>query len=452
MDDPWGRDEPPAVAPEDLPPLPAELARLAALTGPVPYPDDPGWRPPTAEDLPEVRALVEQGWQVLEGVPFFAALPALWPRPSRCWLPDRLPRITTSSWHSERVPPSRQRREISPLGEERRAESWAEWCWYCAEAGLPAPPPDRIWLVRSPWPQVGVELVLWLLVRRADERGLLLDHTALAEAAREMFIWDEDHLLAWWSGREADAAARWRAAGRTGTDDLAPFIMNGLGPEEVARLTARGLDEPTAARWLTVAPPAPEQPDRVEAVLAWHDLGLRPEDVEQVDTSWLTPESVRAWLATGFTLADAALLALVPLADAEAFRAAGFDVEETWLLRGADPLLTPVEALAFDAAGIAPQDRVRWVEAGFDAGAARAWTDVGVLPNEARVWRAQGLSPADAAGTGRPLPGVERRLERLRHRPGGPHLRRAGPPGHPRADRAGVRRARAALAAARAAR
>lgn len=403
MDDPWGRDEPPATAPEDLPPLPDELARLAALDGPVPYPG-PSWHEPVAEDLPEVRRLLAHGWQVLPGVPFYAPLPALWPRELRCWLPDRLPRVGIRHWHSPHLPPSRQRRELMPLDADQRADNWADLCRSCAEAGVPDPPPDRIWLVRSPWEAVGVEVALQLLILWAVERGLPIDDQGVATAARELFTWDEARLLAWWSGPWADAAARWRAVGRPATDELAPFVVRGLGPEEVARLTSRGLDEQGAARWLEALHPEDPEQDQVEQVLGWLDLGVRCEDLEPLAGSWLTPERTGPWLAAGFTLADAALLHGVPLADAEAFRAAGFDVEDTWLLRQADRRLTAAEALAFDAAGVTPADRVRWVEAGFDAAAARAWSDVGVLANEARVWRAQGLSPADAAGRGEVLP------------------------------------------------
>jgi hypothetical protein len=405
MDDPWGRDEPPAISPEDLPPLPAELARLAAMAEWDPLPQE-GWEPPTATDLPEVQALVARGWQVLDLIPFHAPLPALWPRGHRCWLPDRLPRIGLRYWHSPHLPPSRQWRERGPLDEEARAGVWADLCGCCAEAGVPEPPPDRIWLVRSPWPSVGVDVVLDLLMRRAVERGLPIDHTGMAGAARELFTWDEGRLLAWWSGPQADAAAAWRAVGRAG-DDVARLVLRRVGPDGLACLTERGLDEESAAQWLDSVSEDPDE-DVVGLVLRWLDLGVSdPQAVRRARGSWLTPESARPWLAAGFTLADAALLSLVPLAEAEAFRAAGFDVEETWLLRGADPQLTADEALAFDAAGIAPQDRVRWVEAGFDAAAARAWTDVGVLANEARVWRAQGLGPADAAGAAGPLPAVD---------------------------------------------
>jgi hypothetical protein len=77
-------------------------------------------------------------------------------------------------------------------------------------------------------------------------------------------------------------------------------------------------------------------------------------------------------------------------------RTQGFAPAQAGRLLEADRTLTPGEAAAFDAAGVGPDERLGWVEAGF-AAAARAWTDLGVLPAEARVWRSIGQGLADAA-------------------------------------------------------
>src|SRR5205807_2175361 len=94
---------------------------------------------------------------------------------------------------------------------------------------------------------------------------------------------------------------------------------------------------------------------------------------------------------------DVAELVGLPLEVAVGWRAAGFPTVEVEGLLRADRTLAPAEAAAFDAAGIAADDRVRWVAAGFDAADARAWTDLDVLPSEARVWRSVGHRPADCA-------------------------------------------------------
>ncbi|MEO7130021.1 MAG: hypothetical protein ABIZ07_01430 [Dermatophilaceae bacterium] len=66
--DPWGVDEPPAVADADLEPLPTTIADIEAM---LEAGDErtiaPGERHhlPGPDDLPEVRAMAADGWEAL---------------------------------------------------------------------------------------------------------------------------------------------------------------------------------------------------------------------------------------------------------------------------------------------------------------------------------------------------------------------------------------------------
>ena len=66
--DAWGRDDPPAVAVEDVQPLPAALADIAQALADgdrIPFPDPSLPERPGVRDLPEVAALVREGWEPL---------------------------------------------------------------------------------------------------------------------------------------------------------------------------------------------------------------------------------------------------------------------------------------------------------------------------------------------------------------------------------------------------
>jgi hypothetical protein len=225
-------------------------------------------------------------------------------------------------------------------------------------------------------------------------------------AAGALLTWPEERVWSWWTGTEADAARAWRAAGRTG-EDVAALVTVGLDPDDLAALTGLGLTEEQAIRW-TAAVQEPG-PGGAERIRAWLALGMPadpPDDPGRVLMG--RPADAGPWFAAGFALDDVGLLRGVGVDEAVAWRAHGIPPAEVARLRDADTALTVAEAAAFDATGIAPVDRLRWVEDGFDAAAARAWTDLGVLPGEARVWRSRGLGPADArphvTASGDPLP------------------------------------------------
>lgn len=163
MSDPWGVQQGPART-EQAGELPARLARLAevqatgvALRGEDPYAADF----PAAAELPEVQMLMRQGRRPLDGAPLHCLLPAAWPTEHRTWLPDRLPRVgmsgTTDTYGSEIV--------ALPEGEDWR-DDYSE---HARAAGLPDPPANRIWLLRSPWPRIPVSVIyeiIWSIVER----------------------------------------------------------------------------------------------------------------------------------------------------------------------------------------------------------------------------------------------------------------------------------------------
>jgi hypothetical protein len=301
-----------------------------------------------------------------------------WPAHHRCWVPDRLPRFR---W--------------SRRGDDTWWEPWQDKDQdddhlrsLTDEAGLPPAPRGRIWLLRSPWPSVGVETLLRLVAKRTYELQPpehCEDVVPRLATLRELLSWSEEELWAWW---DDDVALAWRSAGRQG-NDVDPLLLRGLSPVDVA---AADLDEHRLLVWADLLDERGSE--LVDLVLRWRAvLGDEPP-ARLPDTE---PEQAAAWMAAGFALeeSDCGL----SLADALAWTASGVLLPEAVELRRADPLLTIGEALAFDV-----PDRLRWVEDGFDADDARAWHALGVHPGEARVWRSQGLTPADAARAQQPLP------------------------------------------------
>jgi hypothetical protein len=90
---------------------------------------------PRPEDLPEVRDLVDRGWQVADGSPMWSFLPAVWPQEFRYWVPDRLPRLSRSA--------AAQRPEstvIMPWTTELAEDMHRSAADLLARVGLPAPP------------------------------------------------------------------------------------------------------------------------------------------------------------------------------------------------------------------------------------------------------------------------------------------------------------------------
>lgn len=176
MDDPWGIADPPALVATE--PLPPRLAALAAVTGQTPWSDREFAAP---EELPEVAALMREGWYPLDDAPYTVALPAVWPREHRCWVADRLPRVSfddDGGW-------------ARPWSEEDRAWVEDDLESVTRACGLPPRPPGRLWLLRSPWPGLPMDAVLDAIGERMRERGLVEMAEGLTEAAREVLGWPE---------------------------------------------------------------------------------------------------------------------------------------------------------------------------------------------------------------------------------------------------------------------
>lgn len=324
MEDPWGRDEPPASG---------RLDEMVAQ----------GWSPPGPDN-------------------FWSLLPAAWPADYRCWLP---------------VP-----------SQERRGRPWLPGADEAAAAGLPAPPDGRRWLLRSPVPWLSLSslvfLIQWRTAQTAGERNEF-EPTYVFEAAGELLAWDDAALTSWLQTVDRNVAGQWRAAGRVG-DDVTGLVLAGLGPDDVAALSALGVDEAAALLWHEST--FRRGPELAEAVRLWHGRGVLtpPPGLFQLNST----SEVEGWLAAGFSLDDVLAHPDLPLERATTWRDAGMTLVETAAWFAADGQLTVAEATAYEV-----PNAYEWAARGFDAAEAAAWTAVGIDPDRARVWRAARLCPLD---------------------------------------------------------
>ncbi len=227
--DPWGRDEPPAVADEDLQPLPQPLAEIEAmLEAGEDRPLAPGerLRLPGLTALPEVAALTDDGWAPLP-IGFmgseWALLPAIWPREHRRWVHDRMPRYALMSYGDDET-------VIGP-GRDNTHETWL-LARQARSVDLPPPPRGRIWLLRSPWPSLRLTSLLLVIGQHRDRNGFGWDAVANMRAAQDLFSRTDEEVWTSWTGRQADVARGWRDASRY--DGAAEeWIRLGLGPGHV---------------------------------------------------------------------------------------------------------------------------------------------------------------------------------------------------------------------------
>lgn len=384
--DPWGLADPPAV--RSVPPLPPRLARLSEVERsrtPILDADPADLDFPRADELPEVEALADEGWQPLHEAPLYCLLPAAWPAAHRAWVPDRRPRVsclrTTDNYFGW----------ITPLPEELREDDTA--ATEARAAGLPPPPPGRLWLVRSPWPRLPVSAV-YELIWAHTERDRRDEVAAVYRAARDVFGWDEDAAISACPRELRELIEAWAAEGRTG-EAAGAFVQSRVSPDQLERFTRNaGLDEARALAWLDSL--GADADDGAAAfVAAWRDADLpgdppagagrfRDRDLQEL----------RRWLEAGFDLYAADLLRFAGLETAVRWQAAGFTEQDTYELLHDDPDLSPAQAHAFDRSSVRDQRR-GWIYFGFDADHAEAWAAAGLTPSQARVWRACRKRPAD---------------------------------------------------------
>lgn len=401
MDDPWGLDKSAAPHPDPPKPLPPGLAKLAALSAAELVTDADDWVTPGWGALPEVAALLAQGWALLGDDPRHLMLPAIWQRELRCWLPDRMPKVYfmfdgQNSW-------------VIPVGQECHPEHVRHapgdfLTDLAAEVGLPPPPPDRIWLLRSPWPSIGLQMVLWLFGRRCDEQGRY-DAADFVAAAREILGWGEVQLREWWSGEERDAAAAWEAQGRNG-EDVVQLVCAGIGPDLLALMPGLTFEQAAAWRWAVGRRAAH---DAVHRAVFFRAAGLPdtpPEDLYRLE-AMPEPEFL-AWAGADFDVPAMVQLIGLTLGEAIEWRDRGYQPDRVQKLLQVDPSLTAPEADAFIVAGIVGAHQVDWIQHGFSASEAAANDEMDVQPNEARVWRSMGLGPADVEPGQHLPPGYQR--------------------------------------------
>lgn len=407
------------MAEADLEPLPPALADIEAM---LEIGEDrvlaPGERLtlPGLADLPEIASLAAEGWEPLPtGFMGFewALLPAIWPREHRRWVRDRMPCFGLMSYDDEET----------RLGPETGRDTHQRWMLarMARSVDLPPPPPDRIWLLRSPWATIPLSSLLLVIGQHRDRNGFGWDSLANMRAAQDLLSRTEDEVWAMWTGRQADAARSWIGTER-GPRGAEHWIRLGLGPRHVETLLAplegdgAGLDLEQARAWAEVIAMR-EEPGAhvVRHIIDWRRAGLPADaDVERLGMVLLErdPGDVAHWLDSGLTVDDVAVWQGDDLERARRWSDAGFGAREARELVLADPTLTPAEARAFDASGIDPSVRHRWVAAGFTPEQAHAWTDLDIVASEARVWRSLGKGPSEArdqrASGGGALPlGVE---------------------------------------------
>ena len=389
MTDPWGLEQQPAVSdPSAL--LPPRLARFAevqatgvSLARLDPYAQDF----PAAEELPEVETLMHQGWRVLHPAPLHCLLPAAWPVQHRTWVPDRLPHVgmggSNGAYWSELVA-----MPVDDWYDEHPAKN-------ARAVGLPDPPTDRIWLLRSPWPRIPVSVIyeiVWSFVERSATQDEIQE---VYRVATELLTWDEQRALAACPVETRELLDAWAGAGRVG-EAASTLIEQQVQPAALDDALARTkLDEPALLAWLYSLDSALDD-DTISFISTWRAKGLpgnpppgaaryRDRDVDELAT----------WLDAGFDLYAADRLEYAGVATAIRWRAAGFDEADTYELLRSDPALTPEEARAFDDGGAARKERREWVYYGFTAAQAMGWAATGLNPSQARIWRACGQQASD---------------------------------------------------------
>lgn len=122
-------------------------------------------------ELPEVRELLSQSWQLAPDAPMLAFLPAVWPSNLRTWVPDRathyekryeLDLKNRGSWRSR----------LAVVSQESQAHEEDDIDNLLAKAHVIGRPRGRLWLLKPPSGFVSVDDVLDELGRLADAGGV----------------------------------------------------------------------------------------------------------------------------------------------------------------------------------------------------------------------------------------------------------------------------------------
>jgi hypothetical protein len=262
--------------------------------------------------------------------------------------------------------------------------------------GLPEPPADRIWLLRTPWPRIPVSVIyeiVWSVVERSDTHD---DEIAqVYRVATDILTWDEDRALEACPAETRELLDAWADAGRVG-ESAADLIEQRLHPADLNdALSQTQLDEPTLLAWIASLD-ADLDDDMIGFINAWRQNGL-PGNPPLGASRYLdrNPAELRSWLEAGFDLYAASQLEPAGLATAIRWRDAGFAEADTYELLRSDPALTPEEARAFDNAGPARERRREWIYYGFTATQAADWAAADLTPAQARLWRACGKTAHD---------------------------------------------------------
>ncbi len=101
--------------------------------------------PLPAERLPAVVAARADGWRLAPEAPIWAFLPAVWPAAARAWVPDRSVRLT-------RLRCDGGVDAVIPWSAWDHVETERDTNDLLIEAGIPARPFGRLWLLKPPPP------------------------------------------------------------------------------------------------------------------------------------------------------------------------------------------------------------------------------------------------------------------------------------------------------------
>ncbi|MFC9694768.1 DUF5956 family protein [Kribbella sp. NPDC056951] len=133
--------------------------------------------PLAAPDLPEVMELLRTGWALAPDEPMWVFLPAVWPSTHRVWVADRSTRWVEHSRDGVVV-------ERVPWSDELHAEVEADHNELLAQAGIPARPVGRLWLLKAPSKLASVQKVLELVLEPSLQPGSPLLPSCNAEFVR----------------------------------------------------------------------------------------------------------------------------------------------------------------------------------------------------------------------------------------------------------------------------